>query len=192
MRVATYSRVSTSHHGQNPEVQVAELRRYVQARGWEVSKEIIDHGFSGSTDKRPGLKQLMDLARSREIDCIVVVKLDRLFRSLKHLVTTLEELESLGVQFVAVKDSVDWTTPAGRFFVQVLGSLAELEKGILRERTMLGLLHARNKGIRLGRPKIHDGSMIRALRLQGKSYREISKFLSVPMGTITKAIRNPD
>lgn len=105
--VATYSRVSTSHHGQNPDVQVYDLRRYCQARDWHVAHEIVDHGFSGGTDSRPGLKQLIALVRAREVDAVVVVKLDRLFRSLKHLVTMLEEFQALGVQFVAVRDNVD-------------------------------------------------------------------------------------
>ena len=189
LRVATYSRVSTSHHGQNPEVQSHQLKRYCEARGWAISHEIVDHGFSGSTEVRPGLKQLLALVRSREVDAVVVVKLDRLFRSLKHLVMTLEEFQALGVQFVAVKDNVDYTTPAGRLFVQMLGSLAEFEKSLLRERTMMGLAHARAQGKCLGRPQLHDPNEIRRLRAAGLSYREIRSRLGVPMGTITEAIR---
>ena len=189
LRVATYSRVSTSHHGQNPEVQVHELRRYCEARGWAIAQDVVDHGFSGATDARPGLKRLLELARTRQIDVIVVVKLDRLFRSLKHLVSTLEEFQHLGVQFVAVRDNVDYTTPAGRLFVQMLGSLAEFEKSLLRERTMMGLAHARAKGKRLGRPQVHDPIVIRDLRGRGMSYRAISRSLGVPMGTITEALR---
>jgi len=189
VRLVTYSRVSTSHHGQNPEVQIHELRRYCAAREWSIACEIVDHGFSGSTDSRPGLKRLLAMARAREVDVIVVVKLDRLFRSLKHLVTTLEELQLLGVQFVAVKDNVDYTTPAGRLFVQMLGSLAEFEKSLLKERTLMGLAHARACGKRLGRPQIHDPAEIRRLRAEGFSYRKISARLRVPMGTITEALR---
>jgi len=189
LRVATYSRVSTGHHGQNPEVQVHELRRYCEARGWAISQEIVDHGYSGSTEVRPGLRKLMALVRSRELDVVVVVKLDRLFRSLKHLVATLEDLQVLDVQFVAVKDNVDYTTPAGRLFVQMLGSLAEFEKSLLRERTMMGLAHARAQGKQLGRPRQHDPLEIRRQRAQGASYRAIARSLGVPMGTITQALR---
>ncbi len=77
MRAITYSRVSTSHHDQNPEVQCAELRRYCSARGWAITEELIDHGFSGGSDQRPGLKRLLELARARAVDVVVVTKLDR-------------------------------------------------------------------------------------------------------------------
>jgi len=179
--VATYSRVSTSHHEQNPAVQTGELQRYCAARGWEVTHELVDHGYGGGTapDQRPALKKLLALVRAREVDCVVVVKLDRLFRSLKHLVTTLDEFESLGVVFVAVKDQIDYSSPAGRLLVQVLGSLAEFEKSLLRERTLMGLEHARRSGKRLGRPRKRDDEAIARLRAQGKSYREIGHMCSV-------------
>src|SRR4051812_14621580 len=105
LRVITYSRCSTAHHDQNPDVQVQELRRYCTARGWQIVDEVVDHGYSGGTDNRPGLKKLMTMVRSRDVDGVVVLKLDRLFRSLKHVITSLEEFESLGVQFVAIKDN---------------------------------------------------------------------------------------
>lgn len=138
-RVILYARVSTSHHDQNPDVQLRELRRYCESRGWVVLKEIIDHGFSGGTDKRPGLQELLKAVDGRETDCICVLKLDRLFRSLRQLVTTLDDFQSKGVAFVAVKDVVDYTSPAGKLFTQILGSLAEFEKALSRERTIAGL-----------------------------------------------------
>lgn len=187
-RVATYSRVSTAHHGQNPDVQVQELRRYCLAREWEITHEIVDHGFSGGSDARPGLKRLLGLVQSRQVDAVVVVKLDRLFRSLKHLVITLEEVQALGVVFVATKDNVDYTTPAGRLLVQVLGSLAEFEKSLLRERTLMGLAHARAAGKRLGRPKLRDDKAILDLRAEGKSLREIASELETSVGAVQRAI----
>lgn len=190
MKIATYSRVSTSHHGQNPDVQIHELRRYCEARGWTISHEIVDHGFSGSTDVRPGLKELLSLVRERKIDAVVVVKMDRLFRSLKHLVTTLEEWHAIGVTFVATKDNIDYTTPAGRLLAQVLGSLAEFEKSLLVERTMLGLEHARRQGKKLGRPKIRDDEKIRELRDRGMSYTAIQKELGISRGAISRALQS--
>lgn len=190
MKVVTYSRVSTSHHNQNPEVQVHELRRYCEARGWTIDHEIVDHGFSGGTDARPGLKQLLNLVRERKVDVVVVVKMDRLFRSLKHLVTTLEEWQATGVQFVATKDNIDYTTPAGRLLAQILGSLAEFEKSLLIERTMLGLEHARRQGKKLGRPKMRDDAKIQALRGQGLSYTAIQKQLGVSRGAISRALQS--
>lgn len=189
MRVATYSRVSTYDKGQNPEVQSAELRRYCSARGWQLAEEIVDEGFSGGTDQRPGLKKLISLVRAREVDAVIVVKLDRLFRSLKHLVTTLDEFQTLGVVFVAVKDNVDYSTPAGRFFVQILGSLAEFEKSLLRERTLMGLAHARAVGKKLGRPKTANDMAIIELYASGLSYRAIQKRLNVSAGVVWRALK---
>jgi DNA invertase Pin-like site-specific DNA recombinase len=190
LKVLIYARVSTSHHDQKPEIQINELRRFCEARGWQITQEITDHGFSGSTDNRPGLKKLMALAKSREVDAIVVVKLDRLFRSLKHLVTTLEEFQSLGITFVATKDQVDYSTPAGRLFVQILGSLAEFEKSLLRERTLMGLEHAKSIGKKLGRPKTTDSMAIVELRQQGLSHREIQSQLNISKGSISRALKN--
>lgn len=190
MRAATYSRVSTDRD-QKPEIQVEELRRYCLARGWEVSEELVDRGYSGGNDNRPGLKQLMALVRSRKVDVVIVLKLDRLFRSLKHLVATLDEFQALGVQFVAVKDSVDYTTPAGRLIAQILGSLAEFEKSLIRERTVMGLQYARSKGRILGRPKKRDDCSIRTLRASGLSYGQIQTQLRVSKGAVCRALTTP-
>lgn len=190
MKVATYSRVSTSHHNQNPEVQVHELRRYCEARGWSINYELVDHGYSGGTDARPGLKQLLNLVKERKVDVVIVVKMDRLFRSLKHLVSTLEEWQALGVQFVATKDNIDYTTPAGRLMAQILGSLAEFEKGLLVERTLLGLEHARRTGKILGRPKKRDDEKIQELRGKGLSYTQIQKELGVSRGSVFRALKS--
>ncbi|MEK6704613.1 MAG: recombinase family protein [Bdellovibrionota bacterium] len=189
MRVLTYSRVSTSHHEQNPQVQVEELRRYCSARGWNISHEIVDHGFQGGTDNRPGLKQLLSLVRERQVDAVVVVKMDRLFRSLKHLITTLDEFEALGILFVATKDNVDYSTPSGKLFVQILGSLAEFEKSLVRERTMLGLAYARSRGQTLGRPVKHKPEEILALRQSGLSYRKICKQLGCSPEVVRRALK---
>lgn len=189
LNVATYSRVSTDDKGQRPEIQVNELRRYCAAREWNVTHEIVDHGYSGGTDDRPGLKKLLRLVKSREVDIVVVVKLDRLFRSLKHLVTTLDEWQALGVIFCATADAVDYSTPGGRLFAQILGCLAEFEKSLLRERTMMGLAHARSLGKTLGRPQLHDPEEIRRLRASGMSYSAIGKALKVPVGSIARALK---
>lgn len=189
MKAVTYSRVSTSHHNQNPQVQIDELKRACEGRGWAIQEEITDHGYSGSTDNRPGLKRLMTLVRAQEVDVVVVVKMDRLFRSLKHLVSTLEEFEKIGVKFVALKDNVDYSTPSGRFFVQILGSLGEFERSLLRERTMMGLEHARSKGKKFGRPRVHNDAKILRLYREGMTYRQIQKSTGAPMGSISRAIK---
>jgi putative DNA-invertase from lambdoid prophage Rac len=190
MNVASYSRVSTDHREQKPDAQVEELRRYCSARGWGVAHEIIDHGFSGGSDQRPGLQQVMALVRARQVDIVVVTKLDRLARSLKHLVGLLDEFSALGVMFVSLGDAIDLTTPSGRLMLHIVGAFAEFERSLVRDRTLAGLAQARSKGIRLGRPPKHDPERIRALRSQGKSYREIIRLLGASMGTVAHALRN--
>jgi DNA invertase Pin-like site-specific DNA recombinase len=187
MKVVTYSRVSTNKREQKPEVQVGELRRYCKARGFKITHEIVDRA-SGGGDDRPGLKQLLQLVRAREVDAVAVVKLDRLFRSLKHLVNTLSEFEALGVKFIATRDQVDMTTPAGRMFVQILGSLGEFERALIRERIMVGLDYARSRGKRLGRPKVNDDQAVRRLRGEGMSYQTIQRRLGVSKGTVCRAL----
>src|SRR5271166_5439709 len=97
LKALAYTRVST--HDQNPEIQITELRSYCISREWTIAEEIVDHGFSGGSDQRPGLKQLMAMVRSRKVDIVVVTKLDRMARSLRHLVSLLDEFSSLGVKF---------------------------------------------------------------------------------------------
>ncbi len=190
LRVVAYARVSTSHHKQNTDVQLHDLRRYVEARGWTLSHEIADQGYSGGTDARPGLKRLLSLVRSRQVDVVLVTKLDRLFRSLRHLVTTLEEFQSLRVQFVSTGDPMDWTTPAGRLLGQILGSLAEFEKSLLRERTLTGLAYARAMGKTLGRPRHGKDDAILKLHKDGFSHRAIAKKLRVSKGSVHRAIES--
>jgi DNA invertase Pin-like site-specific DNA recombinase len=190
--VILYARVSTAHHDQNPEVQLHELRSYCGVRGWKVLKEIADHGFSGGTDRRPGLQELLHLVNTGEADCVIVLKLDRLFRSLRQLVTTLDDFQSKGVAFVAVKDAVDYTSPAGKLFTQILGSLAEFEKALIRERTIAGLEYARNvKGKRLGGPKqVHNSDLMLHLRSQGLSTRAIARLLGCSHSTVARELKS--
>lgn len=189
--VAIYSRVSTAHAGQDCEVQLAELRPYCQARGWQVVEEIQDHGFSGGSDNRPGLKRLMELARTRKVDVIVVVKLDRLFRSVRHLLNTLEEFRSLGIDFVSLKDALDFSTPGGRLLVGVLACIGQFEKDLAKERTLAGLAHARRKGKTLGRPRRRvDEQEVLRLRAEGRSLREIAETMGVSPMTVSRAIRS--
>ncbi len=187
MRVVLYARSSTTKD-QKPELQIAEMREYCKHRGFTIVQELVDFGFSGTTDKRPGFLELMKLAKGRKVDGVVVLKLDRLFRSLKHLITSLSEFEQVGVKFISVNDQIDMTTSAGRLMANVLGSFAEFEADLIRERTHLGLDHARRMGKTLGRPLKHNSDKIIELRKQGRSYREIVAELKCPMGVVSRVI----
>jgi len=110
--------------------------------------------------------------------------LDRLFRSLGDLVITLRELEALNANFISIQDSIDLTTPNGRLMVHLLGSFAEFEAAIIRERVLSGLNAARLKGVKLGRPRIHDREEVIRLHKAGLSFREIGKRLGLPKSTV--------
>lgn len=188
-RVVIYARCSTYYH-QDPEVQLRQLRLYCESRGWSLVKEVVDHGYSGATDRRPGLNELLSLARRRDVDVVCVVKLDRIFRSLKNLLAILTELEELNCQFVSISDQIDLTTATGRLHVQLLGAFAQFERDLIRDRTMAGIAHARSKGRQLGRPSLKLDEKIVSLRSQGYSYKDIQKTLGCSAGVITRAIRH--
>ena len=146
MRAAVYARVST--FDQEPENQLAELRRYAGARDWPLH-EYVDKGVSGAKDRRPALDTLLADARRRRFDVLVVWRLDRLGRNLKHLITLLEELQALGIAFVTLGESIDTTTPAGRLQLHLLGAFAQFDRERIRERVTAGLQRARAQGTRL-------------------------------------------
>jgi DNA invertase Pin-like site-specific DNA recombinase len=148
MKAAIYARVSTLD--QEPENQLAELRRYVEARGWQAV-EYVDRGVSGTKDRRPALDRVLTDAKRRRFDVLVCWRLDRLGRNLKHLITLLEELQTLGVAFVSLAEGIDATTPAGKLQMHILGAIAEFERGRIIERVRAGLARARAQGKRLGR-----------------------------------------
>jgi DNA invertase Pin-like site-specific DNA recombinase len=141
-----------SNNQQQPENQLQELRRYVEARGW-TAVEYVDRGVSGAQDRRPELDRLMTDAARRRIDVVACWRLDRFGRNLRHLVVAIEELTATGVAFVSLGESIDTTSPTGRLLLGVLGSFAEFERARIRERIMAGLQRAKAQGRRLGRPK---------------------------------------
>ena len=124
-QVGIYARVSTSNNGQDPTMQTRELEEYCQRRGWEIAGCYVDTGVSGAKDSRPELNRLMADAHQRHFDAVLVWKLDRFGRSLRHLVNALAELEALGVTFVSLRDNLDLSTPSGRLMFQIIGAMAE-------------------------------------------------------------------
>jgi len=188
IKVALYSRVSTTH-GQDPELQLRELRDYAASRGWQVVQEYTDLGVSGSKNSRPALNQLMADAGRRKFDGVLVWKLDRFGRSLRHLVNALAEFEALGIAFISIRDNLDLTTPAGRLMFQVIGAMAEFERSLIQERVKAGLRNARAKGKRLGRPRVPvDEIRVLALRASGMPWRAIAKEMGVGMGTVRRIV----
>jgi DNA invertase Pin-like site-specific DNA recombinase len=159
-RCVFYVRVSTTNHHQDPEMQLGDLRPFAAARGWTLVEEYVDR-ITGSKESRPALTRLMSDARQRKFDVICVWKLDRFARSLKHLVEAIAEFESLGVQFVSLRDNLDLTTPSGRLMFHVIGAMAEFEKSLIQERVCAGLRNARAKGKRLGRPRLTGSKLSR-------------------------------
>jgi DNA invertase Pin-like site-specific DNA recombinase len=147
----------------------------------------VDRGVSGSKDRRPELDLLMTGARSRTFDILLVWKLDRFARSLKHLVTAIAEFEALGVQFVSLRDNLDLTTPSGRLMFHVIGAMAEFERALIQERVRAGLRNARAKGKRLGRPTVNiPTAKVQRLRAQGLSWSRISEATGVAKATLLR------
>jgi DNA invertase Pin-like site-specific DNA recombinase len=153
--VAIYARVST-RRGQDPRMQVRELRSYCKRRGWKVAGEYVDHGVSGSKDSRPELDRLMRDCRKRLVSAVIVYRYDRFARSLRHLVNALSEFNSLGIDFISLHEGVDTTTPNGRLVFGIFASISEFERELIGQRIRSGLEAARARGQRLGRlPKFN-------------------------------------
>jgi DNA invertase Pin-like site-specific DNA recombinase len=189
MRVAVYARVSTTD--QSVDAQLDTLRGYAAARRLDVVEEYIDHGISGSKDSRPALDEMMTAARRRDLDVIVTVKLDRLARSVQHLVGMASELETLGVDLVVRDQAIDTSTPTGKLTFHVLAALAEFERDLIRERTHAGLELARKRGKKFGRPLATDAKQrtrIVRLRKSGHSLRTIAERVGVGRGTVERVL----
>jgi DNA invertase Pin-like site-specific DNA recombinase len=188
VRAALYARVST-HTGQDPEMQLLELRDYCHRRGWEFAGEYVDIGVSGSRERRPQLDRLLTDCRRRCIDAVVVYRYDRFARSLRQLVNALAEFDALGILFVSLHEGVDTSTPNGRLVFGIFASIAEFERELIRERVRSGLAAARTRGARLGRPRRYvDASRVSDLRARGQSWREIGDELGVAMSTARAAL----
>jgi DNA invertase Pin-like site-specific DNA recombinase len=186
--VALYARVYKLL-GQDPELQLGELREYANRRGWNIVGQYVDRA-SGAKETRPALKRLMADARQRKFDTIAVWRIDRFGRSLKHLVNALADLETIGVAFVSLRDNLDLGTPSGRLMFQIIAAMAEFERALIQERVRAGLRNAKNKGQKLGRPRaIVDLEEVATLRGSGASWRTIANQMNLSVGTLHKAFQ---
>src|ERR1700681_3928028 len=183
MRIGIYARVSTKD--QSCELQVRDLRTFCSARGFDLVREYVDVGQSGAKDSRPELNILMDDARKRQFDAIVVWRFDRFARSTKHLLSALEEFRSLGIQFISYQENIDTSSALGQALFTIVSAVAQLERDLIRERVNAGIRNARANGKRLGRPKRSvDRGEILKLKAEGQSLRQIAASLGVGYGTV--------
>ena len=187
-RAGLYARVST-HDQQTLPLQHRAMRDYAATRGWTIAVEIKEIGSGASV--RELRQKLMETARRREIDVVVVWRLDRWGRSMADLVATLQELRELGVGFVSLTEALDLTTPTGRAMAGLLAVFAEFEHEILRERVRAGLAHARQNGKRLGRPPTAalNAAQVRRLFRTGISKAAIARKLQIGRTSVRRILK---
>lgn len=187
MRAATYARVST-HDQQTLGLQTEVMQSYIKDRGWEAVKQVKDVG-SGARE-RPGRAGLLKAARRREVDVVVVWRLDLWGRSVADLMVTLRELSDLGVGFVSLTEALDLTTPAGRAMAGLLAIFAEFEREILRERVRAGIAQARKEGRTHGRPWTASlkAEEVRRLKAERLSHSEIARRLEIGRTSVRRIL----
>jgi DNA invertase Pin-like site-specific DNA recombinase len=191
MRVGLYHRVSTLD--QDPTLARDELRAAAARLAAEVVLDLEEAG-SGARNDRPGLQKLMEAARRGKLDAIIVWKLDRFGRSALDVLGNMHLLEAAGVRFIAITQGID-IRPGGdsmsRLILGVLASVAEFERALIRERTVLGLARARRDGARIGRPRTRpDGERVAALRREGESWTAVAKALKCSVSSARRAIKD--
>ena len=156
MRVALYSRVSTTDRDQDPETQLVALRDYCRVQGWQVAREYIDQASARDLAHRRAWRDLLDDGARRRFRAVVVLKLDRGFRSVKDMHDTLATWDALGIQFKSIREQFDTGTAVGRLLLNLLAAVAEFELEMIRERVKAGMDRARRQGRRIGRPRVTD------------------------------------
>ena len=189
-RVAVYARVSTTGHGQDVGLQLEELRQVAVQRHWEVVGEFVDEGISGAATERPALDAMMDAARMGKLDLVVVWKLDRLGRSIQHLLGLLDELQNHGVGFVSVRDAgIDTTSATGRLLLHLLAAFAEYERALIKERVVAGVRRAQANGKHCGRPVVEvDLRPAISMLETGFGLKAISKSLGISRATLRRRL----
>lgn len=183
-RVAIYARVSTVDKGQDPETQLVGLREYATRRGFVLAGEYVDYA-SGLRDDRPQYRRLVEAARKRHIDVVLVWRYDRFARSTQALVQALHEFQHLGVDFISSQEHIDTTTPQGAMIFTVMASLAQFESALISARVKAGMARARAQGKRIARAPLPATVQRRIATLyhQGLSIHQISRQLGIGYGT---------
>ncbi len=190
--VAIYARVSTFDKGQDPETQLLQLREYAGRRGFDVAGEYVDHA-TGTNEHRPSYQRLLDDARKRKVDVVLVWRYDRFARSTQALINALNEFRDLGVDFISYQESIDTTTPRGELIFGIFASLAQFESALISERVKAGMERAKTQGKHLGRPHIPEHIKFKIERLRREvpplSPRAISKLLGIGYGTARRYVK---
>ena len=195
-RVAIYARVSTSDGQQDTETQLMPLRDFCIAQEWDVFDEYIDHAPANDLAHRTQWRKLLDDAAKRRFKMVLVFKLDRAFRSVKHMHDTLAAWEIVGVSFKSYREQFDTSTALGRLLLNLLASLAEFELELIRERVKAGMDRARRQGKRIGRPKVTDrrgfknrfGAILERLKAGDISRRKAAKELNIGCATLKRLL----
>jgi DNA invertase Pin-like site-specific DNA recombinase len=186
-RAALYCRVSTVD--QHPESQLYDLREMARQRGYKIAHEYSDM-ISGAKSKRPGLDQLLADARRRRFDILIVAAFDRIARNVRHFLEVLDELNHLNIEFVSLRENIDTGGPLGRAMVIIIGSIAELERDLIRERVRAGMRRARLEGRRIGRAPLDvDRTAIVRDRVAGLSLTEVAKKHRVSRATVCRLVK---
>lgn len=196
-RVALYARVSTEN--QTTDNQLIELRAVAERMGWLVVTEFVDQAISGAKgrDKRPAFDLLLKGATRREFDMVAAWSVDRLGRSLQHLVEFLSEIHSSGVDLYLHQQGINTGTPAGKALFQMCGVFAEFERAMIRERVVSGIARSKVSGTKSGRPHGRPASienpepLVRQLRAAGKGMLKIAKELKIGVSTVQRILATP-
>ncbi len=187
--VALYARVSTTD--QRCDLQLNEMREYVERRGWRLHSEYVDTGWSGAKRDRPQLEKLMNAARKHMFDIVLVWKVDRFGRSVSNFVEHMQVLKAADVRFICVAQSIDTDAqnPGSKLLMDIMIAFAEFERSMTRERVKAGLKAAVKRGSVLGRkPKVFDRDKVRQLHLQGKTQRQIVAIMGISKGTVNSLL----
>jgi Site-specific recombinases, DNA invertase Pin homologs len=187
-RVAIYVRVSTKD--QSVGMQLNDLERYSKERDLNVFKFYKDNGVSGTKETRPALSELMNDAKKRKFDTVLVWRFDRFARSTKHLVTALYEFRNLGIDFISYQENIDTSSPLGEAIFTIISAMSKLERDIIAERVKGGLRKARANGKQLGRPRSEvDTDKVVEYRKQNKSIRQIASEMNLSKGAVQRTLK---
>ena len=198
MRIALYARVSTRDKDQNPETQLLRLRDTVSRHpDWHITQEYVDTAAANDFGHRIAWRTLLDDAAKKRFQSVLVFKLDRAFRSVKHMQDTLSAWDAIPVGFLSAQEGFDTTTATGRLLMNILGSLAEFELELIRERVQAGMDRAKKEGKAIGRPPIGADPVraqalrqaVRAVQMHQLSYRQAAKQAGVSVTTLQKALK---